>query len=311
MPSPTRPRRRRVVAALLALALVAAACGDSDDDTEPSATTAAVETTPADAEADPPADGPASVALPEGAGFETVELGSVTVHAYLGITALNGNYVIESENAVVVVDTSFQDPDPATLRALADSIGKPIERVLITHAHPDHVGGLGTVFADVPVATTAGVAARIDAGDREIEVLDGPFTVDGVDYVATEYLDAEDESQMVVEVVDQSALFIGDLVYHDTHHFLTPELENWIAILEELQAHGAEVVFPGHGPVADAAALGETIDYLQTVIDLLPTVSTVEEYEAALFAAYPDLAGEFFTGLYADGLVAARGAAAG
>ncbi len=299
-----RARTRALAVALLTLVLFASGCSsDADDTASDTDTTEATQTTD---ETDT-ADGPAAVELPEGAAFEQYELDGVTVHAYLGITALNGNYVIESENSVVVVDTSFQDPDPATLRALADATGKPIERVLITHGHPDDVGGLNDEFADVPVATTATVAGRIDAGDREIEILDGPFTIDGVEYVATEYLDAEDTSQMVVEMVGRDAVFSGDLVYNGVHAFLTEDLENWISIIDELAADEPALVFPGHGPVGDATAYADTRAYLETAIEVLPTVSTVDEFEVAMLEAYPDRLGAFFIRFYGEGLVAARG----
>lgn len=291
---------------LLATLLVFAGACSSDDDTDASESSTSTE---AEAESVGSTDNNRfdSIELPEGATLETIEVGDVLVHSYLGVTALNGNYVIESENSVVVVDTSFQAPDPATVRAIADAVGKPIERVLITHAHPDHVGGLNSEFADVAVATTANVAAAIDAGDREIEILDGDFTIDGVDYVATEFLDAEAPAQMVIEMAGGAAIFIGDLVYHDVHFFLTPDLENWISILEELKQGEPDIVFPGHGPVADLASIDESIDYLKAIIEILPGVASVEEYEAAVLDAYPDRAGAFFFGFYAESLVAARG----
>jgi glyoxylase-like metal-dependent hydrolase (beta-lactamase superfamily II) len=150
---------------------VGAACG-SDEETPSSPS----------AEADAAAPGAAMTA-------DTVD--DVTIHSFLGPSLNTGTYVIESSTPLVVVDTGYRNGDPEAFRAAVDSLAKPIATVLITHDHPDHVGGLNTAFADAPVATTAEVAELIDAGDRDIEVLDGEFTIDGIDYLAEEYLEAE------------------------------------------------------------------------------------------------------------------------
>lgn len=295
---------RGLAGLLISLGLLAAGCGS--DDAGDTATPPDVTETTSAPEAEPD-EQPAEVTLPNGASLNTVTFDDVQVHAYLGITGLNGTYIVESDNSLVIIDTQFQDPDPATFRAIADSLGKPIDTVMITHTHPDHIGGLNSAFADVNVASTATVAASIDAGDRTVEIVDGAFSIDGVDYVATEYLDAEAQSQMVLELTGRQALFTGDLVYTDTHLVLSPLLEEWIAILRELQARDAVTIFPGHGPIADASVFDDNIAYIETAIDILETATTVEEYNAELFAAYPGLPGEFFTGIYAERLLEARG----
>ena len=191
-------------------------------------------------------------------------LATITIHSYLGPSLNTGNYVVESSTSLVIVDTGYRGGDPEEFRAAVDSLDKPISTVLITHDHPDHVGGLNTAFADVPVATTAAVAELIDAGNRDIEILDGAFTIDGIDYIAEEYLDVEAQAQMVITLPDHDAIFTGDLVFNETHLFLTPHLDRWISILEELQIDSPSRVYPGHGPPADPAVYGETIDYIRT-----------------------------------------------
>lgn len=292
VPPSSRPRILRLIGIFAVSALLVAACS-SDGDTS--------DATPNSEEA------ATAVALPPGASLTSTEVGDVTVHAYVGITGINGTYVVESANALVVIDSQFQDPDPATLRAIADSLDKPIDHLLITHNHPDHTGGIESAFADVKVGATQNVAESIGGADT---ILDSTFTIDGVEWSATEYFDAEAEVQMVLAI--DGAVFTGDLVYNDVHLFLSPQLEGWIDVLGELEAtYEGDIVFPGHGSPGDAESFGENVEYLQTVIDLLPTVSTVDEYKAAVLAAYPDLPGQFFIDFYAEGLLAARGSEGG
>ncbi len=59
-------------------------------------------------------------------------------------------YVVELHDCVVVVDTtsrSFKRAEHCARKA--ESFGKPIEAVLLTHGHPDHYTGL-VAFEDVP-----------------------------------------------------------------------------------------------------------------------------------------------------------------
>lgn len=295
-------RSLRLGLVLSALALVAMACSSDADDTADDAvddpTTTSVDEATAGA-----ASSPDEVPLPDGAAYEVAEIGDVTVHTYVGVGAINGTYVVESENAVVVIDTQFTESDATTLRAIADATGKPIDHVFITHDHPDHIGGLDVAFADVPVATTAAVADNIGGADT---ILDGSITIDGIDWTITEILGAEAEAQMVAAI--DGGVFVGDLVYHDTHLVVSPEIEGWIDALGTLEAtFDDEIVHPGHGGPAGPEVYAENVAYLEVVRDILPTIDDVESYRSALFAAYPGLPGEFFTDFYAEPLIAARG----
>ena len=257
---------RRRTLAVACLLVVGAACG-SGDGTTSSAT-------------EPPAGG-------SGSGLTANTVGDVTIHSYLGASLSNGTYIIESESSLVVIDTQYRGGDPESFRAAVDSLDKPIATVLVTHDHPDHVGGLNTEFADDPVATTATVAELIDAGDRDVQVLDGSFTIDGVDYVAEEFLDAEASAQMVITLPGHDAIFTGDLVFNETHLFLTSDIDNWISILEELQPDSPADVYPGHGPPAGVEVYAETVDYLRTARSNLSRATSAEQYTAAMVDAYP------------------------
>jgi len=261
-------RRGWPVLAAAGLLAVGAACGNDGE-----------VATPQSAEVD---------AADPAAALTADTVGDVTIHSFVGPSLNTGTYVIESSTSLVVIDTGYRNGDPENFRAAVDSLDKPISSVLITHDHPDHVGGLNTAFADAPVATTAAVAELIDAGDREIEILDGAFTIDGIEYVADEYLDAEARAQMVVTLPGHDAIFTGDLVFNETHLFLTPHLDRWISILEEIEVDSPSRVYPGHGLPAGPGVYAETIEYIRTAQANLTSASSGEEYTAAMIDAYPD-----------------------
>jgi glyoxylase-like metal-dependent hydrolase (beta-lactamase superfamily II) len=53
-------------------------------------------------------------------------------------------YLIEDADGLTIIDTSIGSATPKILKQLATINRKPsdVKRILITHAHPDHVGGL-------------------------------------------------------------------------------------------------------------------------------------------------------------------------
>ncbi len=292
MPGVVGMRSRKFAVAMAIASLVAASCGSD----------------PNEGAVTPPAasDDSGSVDV---AGLTSQVVGDVTVHSFLGVSGVNGTYIVESENVLVIVDSQFRDGDPEAFRAAVDALGKPIDRLLITHDHIDHTGGLNTAFADAAVSTTSGVAARLDVEGRDIDIVSDSFTIDGIEYRAEEYEDAEASVQMVVTIDDGQGLFAGDLLYHDTHPFLTDDLENWIAILEQLESGAPTFVFPGHGEPGDIGLFAEHIEYLRTVIEILPTVTTADEFEESITTAYPDHRAGFIIDFYARSLVESRGAA--
>ncbi len=100
------------------------------------------------------------------------------------------------------------------------------------------------------------------AGERE---LGGALVID--------YGSAHTASDSVVWVPGERVVFTGDLVGVESHLNLTRghPPENWLAILDRLEALEPEHVVPGHGPPAGPESLATVRRYIQTVIDLAAT----------------------------------------
>jgi len=87
-------------------------------------------------------------------------------HATGAGTPVNA-YIIEGVAGTVVVDATLTVSDGRALRASVENLEKPLLGVIITHAHPDHYGGLVELVdnLDVPVFATAGVGEVIRRDD--------------------------------------------------------------------------------------------------------------------------------------------------
>lgn len=59
-------------------------------------------------------------------------------------------YIISGTEGTVVVDSTLTVSDGRALRARVDALGKPLLGVVVTHAHPDHYGGLASLLAGLP-----------------------------------------------------------------------------------------------------------------------------------------------------------------
>jgi len=57
--------------------------------------------------------------------------------------------LVEEEDGLTVVDTGLAGSAKA-IRAAADRLGRPIARILLTHAHGDHVGSLDALAEGLP-----------------------------------------------------------------------------------------------------------------------------------------------------------------
>lgn len=288
------PLRRRLGTLTLAAAIVVAACGSDDGDTEqlpttepPAASTGADAALP-----DPFAPG----VLDSGATVARFEYGDVTVHTYSNPEAGFGNTtaIIESNNALVLIDAHFGEASASEFRAYAESLDKPIERLLLTHEHPDHIGGVESVFSDVTSASSAGVIEAAAAAGTTINepVEAGEETIDGIRYVFDVYVDAEAEEQLVTHLPDHGVLAVGDLVYNEYHAVMSPPFDNWLSILNELAGRdGIELVIPGHGEPAGPEAIDDAVDYLATAQGIYGESDDGEAFSAAMIDAYPDRAG--------------------
>lgn len=80
-------------------------------------------------------------------------------------------FLVEEEDGLTVIDTAIPGSAKAIVRG-AGVMGKPIKRILLTHAHDDHVGSLDKLVEliddDVEVLASAR-DARLMAGDKTLD----------------------------------------------------------------------------------------------------------------------------------------------
>jgi glyoxylase-like metal-dependent hydrolase (beta-lactamase superfamily II) len=79
-------------------------------------------------------------------------------------------YLVREDDGLTLIDTTLARGARKLLAAAAE-LGQPIRRILLTHAHGDHIGSLDALVRELP-----GVEVLI--GAREARLLEKNFTLD-------------------------------------------------------------------------------------------------------------------------------------
>src|SRR5262245_50933042 len=91
----------------------------------------------------------------------------ITVHRFQASLFPVNAFIVETPSSIVCVDATLGISDGRALAARIDALGKPLAAVVVTHAHPDHYGGVAPLVGDraVPVLAVHGVADVIRRDD--------------------------------------------------------------------------------------------------------------------------------------------------
>ena len=246
------------------------------------------------------------------------QFGPVKIHSYLSpAEGLQVNtQMIEGPNAIVIFDGQLLLPYADEVASYVQTIGKPVDRIILSHAHTDHWGGLQVLterFPEVCVFALDGVADQIRAGgparlDRlrrnygdkaaakvtvpTETITEGLQRIDGIAYDFKRFVDAESDLQLAALLPEQKVLMAFDLVYSPKQHAFTGgnHFDQWIIILETLKAlQGYDTIIIGHDTPVDRSAIDSMMTYV-TRAKAIHSVSTdAKTYSESLKAAFPDL----------------------
>ncbi|WP_201779960.1 MBL fold metallo-hydrolase [Lentzea aerocolonigenes] len=240
------------------------------------------------------------------------QTGDVRIHSFVSSFAYsniaNATHVIETKNKLVLVDAQFLVPYARAFRDYADGLGKPIDRLYVSHRHPDHWFGLGAAFSDVSTYALAETMSFIkEHGEDSLSdhwklgnlvpdrvvvpeqvVSPGDETIDGVRYVFDLVTDTETDFHLTIKLPELGVYFTQDLVYSGTHLYLSKDMGHWIQVLQEMLLEDYELFLPGHGLPADKNEIARNIEYLLAARQAIGDGLTGDAFKSFLLQRYPE-----------------------
>jgi glyoxylase-like metal-dependent hydrolase (beta-lactamase superfamily II) len=236
------------------------------------------------------------------------------VHQYVG--SFVNAYLVEGAKGVVAVDGTLGVADGRALRAQVAALEKPLLAVLVTHAHPDHYGGIVELVAgdEVPILAVAGVNEAIRRDDALKEQILRPMfgddwpaervfpneTVSDRDVVSfgdlsfrvTDLGPGESPHDSMWTLVQEGppVVFAGDLAYDHRHAYLADgHYSTWLHHLREQRSGlpSDATLYIGHGGPVTPAFLSWQEAYIERFVAALRSGDWTrpEDARAAVVAA--------------------------
>jgi glyoxylase-like metal-dependent hydrolase (beta-lactamase superfamily II) len=248
--------------------------------------------------------------------FSVLRQGNIAIHSYLcpDDSEMVCSQIIETPNRLVLVDAQQFIHYASEVRAYMNRLNKPIDRVIITHSHPDHWMG-SVCFEDLPIYSLKETREEIATiGDylvflkrKEVEdisgyhkvvpsrlLVEGDMVIDGLRYRLTKIVDAEMAFMLCIELPDLKVLLAQDLVYNQVYPCVGEKnakgeflFDGWIKVLREFQKNDYTMVIPGHGEPTTPAVFEEMITYIQFAKQLFDSGANDKTFKQALMQKYP------------------------
>jgi ribonuclease/clavin/mitogillin len=158
-------------------------------------------------------------------------------------------YILGDEHALLV------DPAAETT-ALDDALrGRTVENVLVTHTHPDHVGGVAAYAENATVWARAGYERRFERATGVVpDRLFRPGAIIDTDSGAVEILSMPGHAPDHAALAIGGDVLVGDLAVAAGSVVVDSEegdMRAYITALRRLHARDPNRLYPGHGPVIE------------------------------------------------------------
>jgi glyoxylase-like metal-dependent hydrolase (beta-lactamase superfamily II) len=187
--------------------------------------------------------------------------------------------LLTGEEYVVLIDDAMEPTVPALIKTATKLAGRPVDFVINTHVHGDHVGGNEFVAKDGAIIVAHDNIRKRMAGDPELNTGPGALPVltfsDAVTFHVNDreafvfhIEEAHTDGDAAILFRGDNVLFAGDVMFNGLFPYI--DLDNggtvagFIAGQKKLIAMADDdtTIVPGHGPMAKKADLERNLAVL-------------------------------------------------
>ncbi len=194
----------------------------------------------------------------------------------------NLGWVLLGDSVLAVDSGSDAATAKAVLEKIAETAGRPVRYLVITHAHGDHAGGAATFAAAgaevICHENAAGALAALLArsafrsspallGFSERMVLLGGTRRPAIYWLGPGHTAGD----VIVFLPEEKVLFTGDLVLNGRLPYMQSadmDPRGWEQIIRRLAALDVEKIVPGHGGIGPRQGIADTLAYVRKVNQL-------------------------------------------
>ncbi|MBA7674348.1 Hydroxyacylglutathione hydrolase [subsurface metagenome] len=201
--------------------------------------------------------------------------------------------IVTGKTDAVLIDAQWTLSNAHRVIAEILETGKYLKTIYITHAHPDHYFGLGTIAEAFPEARVVAIPSvartinsqffgKVEHWEKVIGAINVPRKTAKIEPLADNHFELEGKRiEIIPEVMGDmkyntvvwipsiKTLYGSDVLFNQAHPFTcevtAEERKQWIRDIERLEKMDAEVIIPGHqkpGMPFDSSSFSFTKDYL-------------------------------------------------
>jgi len=212
--------------------------------------------------------------------------------------------LLVGDEYIVMIDDVLEQTAPALVAKAEEIAGRPIDFVINTHAHGDHVGGNVYVTEKGALVISHDQLRSRMAGNPDLDKGPGAlpvitfsdrmtFHVNGEEAVAIHVPDAHTDGDAIIHFTNANVIAAGDLSFRGLFPFIDLDsggtVEGYIAGMQLIIDMGDENTryLTGHGPVATRAGLEKDLAMLRDAQARIKALVDAGKSEAEILEANP------------------------
>ncbi|MDX1406015.1 MAG: MBL fold metallo-hydrolase [Woeseiaceae bacterium] len=191
--------------------------------------------------------------------------------------------LLTGDDGTVLIDDGLEPLTAMTVAAVESLTGAPVDFVINTHAHGDHVGANATLHNQgATVVAHENLRRQMARDDAARDALPELTYTDSVTFHLNGYTaevmhvsSAHTDGDSIIHFPEVNVIHTGDAMFNGLFPFIDMDsggsLGGYIAAQKQIiaMANDATKIIPGHGPLASKADLQASVDMLEACRELV------------------------------------------